>query len=303
MNEYIYLVLVLFCCFYFWGSARNVKMESFALSLMILIAPEILYKDLDNYVLDTFKDLPFLVLFFDNDSLAIAFRVLYFFSYPLCYYLFYKSTNCNKETRFLFFVFTFYTLGLNQLYLCFALSFYILSKMANNRYLKLLCLIVGFLWHASIFVLFFYDFYRYNRKLGLILFGIAIVILAINPTFYMMFSDYDYRIEQLSKGNANYEFVTYTFRSQIYSYVCLFIILFYHKLTDFIIILAMVFLFSLSISSLHAVMVRRFVELFFIGIIYAVALQHDTKIKSSNLILTVLTVFMIRAYFPYLMES
>ena len=119
----------------------------------------------------------------------------------------------------------------------------------------------------------------------------------------MMFSEYDYRIEQLSEDNVKNDFVAYTFRSQIYSYICLLIVLLYHKLTDYIVILIMVFIFSITISSLHAVMVRRFVELFYIGIIFAIALQHETKFKSSNFILTVLTVFMIRSYFPYLLES
>lgn len=301
MSESLYLLLIVFYSLIYLKEKKTYGLETLCILLLLIVTPEKLFWDLPNYVEDASRDFDFL-MGVSNRTIQNGYMALYMIAYPLCYYIYSYTTKADGLDRLLFFTFTFFTLGLNQLYLCFGISCYLLFSYSNKLWVKLLFLALALLCHLSIFILLIFEVYKYNKKLGVGLFILAIAILYYDPFIYLKFSSIDERIDKLTELKESSGWSVYTIRSQIFSYVCLVIVAIMKKNVQAQIFIVLFMLFSLVIINLHAVFVRRLVELLFIGwIIFFVGRSDAYKINSIPLFFTKLAVivFLVRSALPF----
>lgn len=265
--------------------------------VLAVLAPAIMFKDLDNYVKETEMLYPELAQLFGK-SLVYYFKFLYLLAYPFCYYTFVRYTKPTKLGKYLFFCFTFFTLGLNQLYLCFGVSFYCLAHSSSNWKYKVIFIALALFCHISIVALFIFDLYEHNKHIAYLCFGAVIVLLWLFQEQLLMLSilELDSRIQTYSDSIE--AFAEYNIRNQLYAYVALALVCIISRDWKWIIWLVLIMLFSFSIYHQNSVMVRRFVELFMMGWIFSY-----TKVRRCSskdwICLLVLLVYCVRNFFDY----
>ncbi len=297
MPDFVYLGILVLYSLYYFSRKTSLKLEVFCMFVLIVLAPTVMFKDFENYILETEDTYPKFTKALGY-NLVYCFQFLYLFAYPICYCTFVKYTKPTKLGRYLFFCFTFFTLGLNQLYLCIGVTFYCLAHSSNNFKFKIIYIVLALICHVSIVALFIFDLYEYKKHIAYLCFGTVLVLLWLfqDQLLMLSFLEFDSRIQTYAEGIE--AFAKYNIRNQLYSYVALALVCIISKDWKWIIWLFLIMLFSLAIYHQNSVMVRRFVELFMMGWIFSYTKIRKCSIK-DRLCLLILLVFCVRNFFDY----
>lgn len=288
MQADLFVIVLMLFGFYFNFKFQSIHFELVTLSLLIFFGPEIMFRDLENYVLDIKRDFP--LIYTEN----LEFHLL--IAYTLCYTSLYFACSkflIHKEYRFCLIVLTFGTLAYSQLFLCFAVLFFVLQHNVQNKLLRGIIITLSLFSHPSVIVLFGYYVYRYNKIYFLIIFSLLIFYFFYNPYFYLVFLLYDERVSFYHELTNTDNFSRYSIRSHIFMHLLMFIISILQKNVYLVLYVFLVFLFSLSLQDIHAVFVARFIELLYILYILFLSIEKYSIKNVRIVFVNVLLIFFI----------
>lgn len=284
-----YIILLILFCAYFYFDNKDFKLEIIFLFILIYFAPDIMFRDWSNYLVTIARDYPFIKEKYIEPLLRIA--------YPLCYVSVYYLISIklpNKELRLAFITMTFATLGFNQLYLCFAFFLFLIQHSVKNKIIRGVLIILSLKVHLSTFPLYIIYIYKWNKKVALATFIGFILLFFINPHFYLNFSNWDQRVSFYTALERNRTFFdVYRIRSQIFMNLNMLLFSIWIKNYRLTILVILIFLFSLSISSIHAVFVGRGVEMLYLLFFLVLFEEHNNFRKFRLFALTTLSVYFI----------
>jgi len=288
MQVEIFIIILVLFGLYFNVKGQSIKFEIIVLTALIFFGPEIMFRDLRNYILDIKRDFPSIY----TDNLKAHLLIAYTLCYTTLYY-FCSKFLIHKEYRFALIVLTFGTLAYSQLFLCFAILLFIIQHNVQNKLLRGLIITLSLFSHPSVIVLFGYYSYKHNKIYFLTIFSLFILYIFLNPYFYLIFSLFDERILIYHSLTDTDLFSRYSFRSHMFMHLLMLIIAILQRNVYLVLYVFLVFLFSVSIQNIHAVFVSRFIELLYILFIILLSIEKYSIKNVRILFVNVLLIFFI----------